>query len=196
MSSEFESTNDLIVHLRNGDENAYIHLIKTHHKMLLSYATSLTNDYSKAQDVVQNVYLDIWKDRKKLKNTISLKSYMHKATYYKFINQYHKNRALSSLERIYIDTLDQTLDDSNAKLLNHKMNLVAEGISKLPKKCKETFLLSKKEGLTNIEIAEHLNISIKTVEGHLTKAYNLLRKQIGSKLKQLLLLIFNNMKKV
>jgi RNA polymerase sigma-70 factor (ECF subfamily) len=56
--------------------------------------------------------------------------------------------------------------------------LLNESISNLPKKCKEVFILSKKDGLTNIEIAEYLNISIKTVESHITQAFKLLKKSI------------------
>mgnify|MGYP003683409753 FL=1 len=49
------------------------------------------------------------------------------------------------------------------------MKLVKNEIENLPPKCKQTFLLSKQEGLTNIEIAEYLNVSIKSVEAHIKK---------------------------
>ncbi len=190
MSFSYKNPDDFIVHLKKGNEQAYVHLIRTYHKMLLSYAFSLANDYDMAQDIVQDVFLDIWKDRKKLRPMRSLKNYIYKMTYHKFINQYHRHRAISSLERAYMETLDQAFDDSNAELLERKIALVAEGIDKLPTKCKEAFLLSKKEGLINVEIAEYMNISIKTVEGHLTKAYSFLREYVGSQLNLILFLLF------
>jgi len=52
-------------------------------------------------------------------------------------------------------------------------------IEQLPPKCKETLLLSKKEGLTNIEIAEYLDVSIKTVEGQISKAFKILREKLN-----------------
>jgi len=67
--------------------------------------------------------------------------------------------------------------------------LVMQGIEMLPPKCKQTFLLSKKDGLTNMEIAEYLNVSIKTVEGQLTKAYHILRKQVGRKIKSIFFML-------
>ena len=67
------------------------------------------------------------------------------------------------------------IDEQNIDLLKEKIKSVTEGIGNLPKKCKETFMLSKNQGLTNIEIAEYLDVSVKTVEGHLTKAFKLLR---------------------
>lgn len=190
MSLQYKKTDDLINDLRKGNQNAYIYLINNHNKTILNYALSLTNDIHLAKDIVQDVFLDVWKDRKKLKPTSSLKNYLFKIAYHKFINQYHKNRTISALERAYVEALDQTFNDSNSELLEQKIALVFEGISNLPKKCKEIFLLSKKEGLTNIEISEYMNISIKTVEGHLTKAYCLLRERVGDQIKFILLLVF------
>ncbi len=61
------------------------------------------------------------------------------------------------------------------------MKLVKQEIENLPPKCKQIFLLSKQDGLTNTEIAEFLNVSIKSVEAHITKAFSILRKTVGGK---------------
>ena len=190
MSKKLKKQNDLIFRLKNGEDEAYVFLVKTYNKLLFSYAISFTNDRAMAQDIVQDVFFGIWKDRKKLNTSYNLKNYLFKITYNKFINQYHKNRAISSLERAYMESLNQIVDENNTELLKKKIELVKEGIANLPKKCKKTFLLSKKEGLTNIEIADYLDISIKTVEGHLTKAYQLLRKHIGNQIERILFLMF------
>ncbi|MEO8254993.1 MAG: sigma factor-like helix-turn-helix DNA-binding protein, partial [Flavobacterium sp.] len=63
-------------------------------------------------------------------------------------------------------------------------------IDNLPQKCKLVFNLSKKEGLTNIEIAEHLEVSIKTVEAQITKAFSILRSSLEIKTKGFLFLLF------
>lgn len=180
----------LIEDLKKGNENAYTHLVTFYHKPLLVYALSFTNDDSSAKDIVQNVFLKTWEHRKKLNPEHSIKSFLYKTTYNEFINQYHKNRRVSTLERAYMETLDQIVleNNSNTEQFEQKIRLITEAISKLPRKCKETFLLSKKEGLTNLEIAEHLNVSIRTVEWQLNKAYNLLRNNTNSELKYLFLL--------
>lgn len=61
-------------------------------------------------------------------------------------------------------------------------------------KCKQIFILSKQDGLTNIEIAEYLNISNKSVEAHITKAFSILRKTAGEKLNGILFLLFRDFK--
>jgi|26BtaG_2_1085354.scaffolds.fasta_scaffold00767_4 RNA polymerase sigma-70 factor (ECF subfamily) len=190
MSSKFSNELDLISHLVKGDEQAYVYLAKKFHSPLSNYAFGLTKDDAMAQDIVQEVFLYIWKNRKKLDKVHALKGYLYKITYHQFINQYRKTRAITNLERSYMEALDHAIDDDNAELLKRKIAIVTEAIANLPGRCKETFLLSKKDGLTNIEIAEYMNISVKTVEGQITKAYSILRHEVGSKLKGILFLLF------
>ena len=63
---------------------------------------------------------------------------------------------------------------------NSKLTKMKKEIEKLPKKIKEIFVLSKNEGLTNIEISSHMGISIKTVESNITKAYKILKLKMES----------------
>lgn len=191
MEFSYKSNTDFINHLKRGDEKAYVYLVETYHKPLFTYALSLNADSALAEDIIQTVFLKTWEYRKRLNPDYSLKSFLYTSTYNEFINQYHKHRALSALERAYIQALDEVVFDTNNKdLTQRKIALLTKGIELLPPKCKETFLLSKKEGLTNIEIAEYLNVSIKTVEGQLTKAYKTLKNQIGEQLKSMLFLLF------
>lgn len=190
MDSKFQNNTFLIEQLIEGNEKAYIHLVKSQHKALFTYALSLTNDSDMSEDIVQNVFIRTWEFRKNLKKEYSIKGFLYKSTYNEFINLYHRNKSLMNLEKIYVEALNETVDEKNTDLLNKKIKLVSEEIENLPKKCKQTFLLSKKEGLTNIEIAEYLNISIKTVEAHITKSYTILRKSIKSKMKLFLFLMF------
>ena len=91
----------------------------------------------------------------------------------------------------YIDALNFVTMQEGKSQLNRQIALVKAEIQKLPPRCKKTFLLSKESGLTNLEIAEHMNVSIKTVERQMTKAYKLLRDALGKKMKTILLLLFN-----
>ena len=82
------------------------------------------------------------------------------------------------------------MEEEDEKSIDKLMKIVKNEIENLPPKCKQTFLLSKQEGLTNIEIAEYLNVSIKSVEAHITKAFSILRKVIGDKVDGILFLLF------
>ena len=74
--------------------------------------------------------------------------------------------------------LDQFAIRSDDNYLKDRLEILNREIDKLPNKTKEVFYLSKKRGFSNIEISELLDISVKTVEGHMTKAFKLLRTQV------------------
>lgn len=190
MKNNFSNDTNLISSLKKGNEKGYTFLVKLYHKKLCVYAFSLSNDNDLAEDIVQNVFMSIWKNRLKLKNEFSVKSYLYKSVYNEFIDQYRKQKTVLTLEKKYIDALTYIVEEDDKKSLERLMKIVKKEIEKLPPKCKQTFLLSKEEGLTNIEIAEHLNVSIKSVEAHITKAFSILRKVLDNKVEGLLFLLF------
>ena len=118
-----------------------------------------------------------------------IKSYLYKSVYNEFIDQYHKQKSVLALEKKYIDALSAIVEQEDESSLEHLINLVKKEIENLPPKCKQTFLLSKQDGLTNMEIAEYLNVSIKSVEAHMAKAFSILSKKVGDKTKGILFLL-------
>ena len=167
--------------LKNGDNNAYTLLMNDYYKNLCGYANLFTKDPSKSEDIVQNVFVKIWIYRKKIDPNIPIKKYLYKSVYNEFIDQYRKNKPVISLEEKYLKVIDTIIDDMN----------VNREIDKLPEKCKRVFILNKKEGLTHNEIAEYLQISTKTVESHITRAFKILNQKLGNKIKSILIIIFD-----
>lgn len=190
MKTTFLNDIELINSLKRGDSKGYQYLVSSYHIKLCVYAKSLTNDSDLAEDIVQNVFMSIWKNRSKLKEEFAVKSYLYKSVYNEFIDQYRKKKAVFTLEKKYIEALTYIVEEEDEKSLEKLMNIVRKEIDKLPPKCKQTFLLSKEEGLTNVEIAEYLNVTIKSVEAHITKAFSILRKSIGDKVEGILFLLF------
>lgn len=161
-----------------GKESAYDFLVDNYYKLLCAYAYSLTNDIYLSEDIVQNVFVRIWSKRQKINPELSIKSYLYKSVYNEFIDVNRKNKAVSYLEKKHIDSLTDVIED-NSNDIENLIKILNQEIEKLPKKCKKVFLMNKKEGLTHIEIAKYLNISTKTVEGHMTRAMKLLSKKLG-----------------
>ncbi|MCF8274675.1 MAG: sigma-70 family RNA polymerase sigma factor [Flavobacteriaceae bacterium] len=193
---DFSFNNDitLISALKNGDSKAYTFLVNGYHHKLCVYAFNLTNNHDLSEDIVQNVFMGIWKQRQKLKDDFVIKNYLYRSVYNEFINQYRKNKSLLTIEKKHIDALSTIVEEETESSLERLINLVKQEIENLPPKCKETFLLSKQEGLTNIEISEYLNVSIKSVEAHITKAFSILRKTVGDKMNGILFLLFGMQK--
>lgn len=176
--------------LKNGDNNAYTLLMNDYYKNLCGYANLFTKDPSKSEDIVQNVFVKIWIYRKKIDPNIPIKKYLYKSVYNEFIDQYRKNKPVISLEEKYLKVIDTIIDDNSLDIEKLMMNVNRE-IDKLPEKCKRVFILNKKEGLTHNEIAEYLQISTKTVESHITRAFKILNQKLGNKIKSILIIIFD-----
>lgn len=189
---DFKDNEELVTALRKGEERAYLHLLSTYHRPLFAYAVSLMNDRALAQDIVQNVFLRTWQFRKKLNPDFAIKSFLYKSVYNEFVNAYKKNKTVTLLEKKYIETLSDTAESMDETRFERILEIVIVEIRNLPPKCQKVFTLSKQDGLTNREISEYLDISVKTVEAQITKAFGILRKKLGDKVETYLFLLFGN----
>ncbi len=165
--------------LGKGEKEAYRFLMKAYYKKLSAYAYNLCQDKDLAEDIVQNVILRLWRNREKTLIANKLSSFLYRSVYNEFIDQYRKSKEVIALQKKHIESLSSILEEEKDENLNTLIKVVNDEIEQLPKKCKKTFLMSKKEGLTNFEIADYLNISIKTVEAHITSAYKILRNKMA-----------------
>jgi RNA polymerase sigma-70 factor (ECF subfamily) len=186
----YKDENHLIEAIKKGEESAYVYALETYNKPLYAYAITLTKDEPMAQDILQNVFLKTWEKRTRLNITKSLQNYLFKAVYNEFINQYRKNKSNLLLEQKYFDSLDKVVQEDENSFTEKAIKYIISEIQNLPPKCKEVFLLSRKEGLTNMEIASYLDISIKSVEAHIQKGFHILREKIGNKIDGILFLLF------
>ena len=190
MKKNFASDKILLSEFKKGNDQALTHIMDHYHKPLCFYAYSLSNDYDGAKDIVQNIIINLWEHRKALPDIKSLKSYLYKSVYNEFLNQLRTSSRMMVFEKEYFEALKDFVDNQDESKTRQQIAVLDLEIEKLSPKCKETFLLCKREGLTYVEIADHLNISIKTVENHMVKAFSVLRKKMKEKMNLLLLLIF------
>jgi RNA polymerase sigma-70 factor (ECF subfamily) len=190
----FEDNAEFISKLKSGDEKAFANLVDAYNGMLCLYANSLLNDIPLSEDIVQNLFINIWEKRHSLREDLSLKRYLYKSVYNACINQYKKNQALTALEKKYVEVLNQIVDTNDEDTLDKLKLKVKQAIENLPPKCKEIFILSKTDGLTNMEISEYLNVSVKTIERHITIAFTKIRSEVGSKSDLILYLLFGEIK--
>ncbi|MBC32207.1 RNA polymerase sigma factor [Flagellimonas profundi] len=178
--------------IQKGDRKVFATLIEIYYEETFWYAKSLSRNDALAKDLTQEVFYKLWSKRKKIKDEVVIKGWLFRSVRNKFLDHVKKNRRQTQLlETTLADTLDTFIQRQNDEGMSKKLAIIEKEIQNLPKKCHEVFLLSKKEGLTNNEIAEHLGISLKTVEGHLTKALKTLKEKVIEKI-QLLFMIFKH----
>ena len=166
--------------LQENDHLAWRQLVNLYSDRLYAYALSLSSDHNVSSDIVQQVFINLFESKHRIDPKYSLKSFLYRSTYNLFVDNYRKKKSMSLLHEQYYHLLDQFVTNTDEEDFSKKINLLNDLIETLPLKTKEVFTLSKNNGLTNTEISEILDVSVKTVEGHITRAFKLLRKKANN----------------
>jgi|TARA_R110000737_G_scaffold353010_1_gene401730 RNA polymerase sigma-70 factor (ECF subfamily) len=172
--------------LEQLDKNRFKEVFKKYYNPLCNYASTIVKDHKMAQDVVQDVFTKLWDKRDNVSIDSNEKSYLFQAV---------KNRSLEILRKQKNDQKVSTADykdlyvdgseiDEQARKYMLK-EFLYKSIRQLPPKCQEIFVMNKVNGLTYNEIALDLDISVKTVENHIGKAYRKLRELMEGRLSEM-----------
>jgi len=163
----------LVALLKDSDNGAFTELFDRYWQKLLLVAGNKLDNLGEAQELVQDIFLDIWQRRKELSITGAggIKVYLAVAVKYRVINvlaKRHRTERYARELRAHSTPMDHSLEEwlSFEELKHRLAALVAE----LPEKRRIVYQLSREEGYTRKEIAQSLNITEKTVESHLTRA--------------------------
>ncbi|SFW18237.1 RNA polymerase sigma-70 factor, ECF subfamily [Sinomicrobium oceani] len=181
-----------ISEIRSGNETAYRSVYLYFYERLCVYVLNFTGDREIAEDIVQEVFLKLWNNRKKLRPDGSLGGYLYRLTYNEYVNIYRQNlKQHRELELLRLKSLYELLHEED-EAFQEKVKQVTKIIEGLPPRCREIFILNKQQGLRHKEIAAQLDISVKTVENQVAKAMSLLRKKIADETAVLLVLLGYN----
>ena len=171
----------LFSRLRQGDTEAFNCVFEASYKGLVLYANRILNDMDMAEEAVQGVFVKLWSNRKAIDIKGSLLSYLKKSVYNRCLDILKHKQIIKeheSASKHVIPDHSETVEDI---ILFDEFREKAElAINNLPENCKKVFLLSRYEGLKYAEIAQKLDISIKTVEAQIGKALKILRGELGS----------------
>lgn len=133
-----------------------------------------------AEEVVQQLFLKFWEKRELLQVGTSMKAYLYKGVYNDSLNLLKHQKVKLKYQDYTLHTADHLSDPASAKIELGELELkLREALNELPEQCRTIFQLSRFEELKYREIAEKLNISIKTVENQMGKALRLLRAKLA-----------------
>ena len=171
-----------IISIQKGSKKEFEQVVVLYYNELFFYAKSLCRDELLAKDLVQEVFFGLWQKRESLNTKTVLRGWLYLTLKNRFLDHIKKYRKETYfLEKSYSDTMDALAQQDHQENLSRKLELLDKEIQLLPKKCKQVLIMSKKEGLTNTEISNYLDISVKTVEGHLSNAYKILKEKLNGK---------------
>jgi RNA polymerase sigma-70 factor (ECF subfamily) len=174
----------LIEEWKSGNEKAFERIFKKYYKSLCYIAIHNTGKFEEAEDLVQELFIEIYNNRGKLTIRSNFRNYIFGALYYKCNHLNRKKGRTIPLELKHNDHVDHSCIPSEMLEEYELEKAIYETIDALPGKCREIFELSRFEKLKHREIADKLSISVKTVE-----------TQIGIALKRLaaVILRYNNL---
>lgn len=161
----------LLDSLKDNNEIAFSSLFKTYYKDLVLFSGTFIKDKAVCEDIVQNIFLNLWVERFDLDIKTSLKSYLLQSVKNKCFDELRHKKVVDS----YIMSYMHNIDPENYILYSDLQKHLQEAIDKLPPKYRESFILSRYKNLKYKEISEQLNVSVRTVEERISKALMLLR---------------------
>ena len=171
--------------LIDGDNAAFEELFRQFYYPMRTYACRFVRSMAVAEDIVQDVFTQLWTTHEQIGKIRSMKAWLFKAVHHQATN-YLKHK---SVEDNYVrnvsanDAIEQlhqyAVPDNDALFSQEMIQCIKDAVKMLPEQTKRIFLLSRKYHLKNREIADFLDINIKTVEKHITIALHFLREKIG-----------------
>lgn len=153
--------------IQDKDKHAFKYLFDTYFVSLCRYVHFYLDNAQEGEELVLDIFMYLWEDSNQINLTLSLKAYLFQAARNKCLNFIRDRKTTLSL-----DEVGDVISDEPSSLLEMEElnNLIQEAVCALPDKCRDVFRLSREKNMTNQEIADEMNISVKTVEAQITKA--------------------------
>jgi len=181
-----EISQDLLTELKSGNEKAFTILFNGYFQRLCRFATGYVIDGSVAKNIVQDVFLKLWETRKNISEGSSIGGLLLTMT---------KNSCLDYLRHKHIESkYQQQIQDNQKEIelnyfalknleidllnLSEISDIIEHTINLLPPQCQHVFRMSRFQDLSNAEIAQQLDISVKAVEANITRALKIFRTEL------------------
>jgi RNA polymerase sigma-70 factor (ECF subfamily) len=170
---------DLQQRIRAGDESAFDVVFRAHYARLVRMAESIVRERASAEEIAQEVMLELWRRRESLQLEQTFGAYLIRSTRNRALNHVRHERVVA--RELAAATLEEReAQGADAEMLGRELaGAVREAIEALPERNREVFQLSRTHGLRYAEIASVLGVSVKTVEKRMGQALAELRDRLG-----------------
>lgn len=168
-----------IDHTLLQDEASFELLFRQLYTPLCRTVNKVVGDKQATEDIVQDAFFVLWEKRNEV--TISVKAYLYRSAINKAFNYLERNKrwVRKELEGDWYDFVPAANTIEQEMAYKETEKTIHEALDMLPPACKTAFVMSRMEEMSYKEIAEVLNISVKTVENQIGKALKLMRERVG-----------------
>ncbi len=174
------SDQEIVTLLKSGSEAAIDIMFKKYYTYLCRAVMRIVPDPNLSEDIVQDVFYDIWRKRETINIKSTLQGYLKRAAVNKTLNYIRaKKMKFSDIEKMP-ETTEKSINALEGIQNQELEKTIHLAIENLPEKCRIVFCLSRMEEMSHQEISDELGISKKTIENHISKALRILRKAVES----------------
>ena len=178
--------NDLLISLKSGDLAAFEKFYIEFHPKLFAFSRKFIDDSETAKDILQEVFFDFWTQRSVIDIKTSVQSYLFRMLHNRCLNHIRSRKihekyvdySENKLKEAELAFYDYGLDNYTSIFFLEMQDILEKSIQSLPESCRQIFLLSRNEGLTSKEIANQLNISIRTVENQIYRSLKIIKEDL------------------
>ncbi|WP_031529148.1 RNA polymerase sigma-70 factor [Dyadobacter crusticola] len=164
--------------LSRDRESEFERIFKKHFKGLHAYACTILRDDFMAEEMVQNVFCRLWEKAEQLEIRESLSGYLYRSVYHESLNYIKHLKVRDAYQSYAVHQTSHTENASHGIELAELERRLDSALKELPEKCRTIFQMSRFEELKYQEIAERLDLPVKTVENQMGKALRLLRLKL------------------
>lgn len=175
----------LLIALKNDSKSALAIIYNLYAKNLLEYVAKATKSKLDAEEIVHDIFMTLWENRKILKSDTNLSSYLFSIAYRRRVDYFRKavNAPVFEDYQNFKEKIAEQASATQELEYSDFLKLFNSALASLPKRLQSIIKLSRVNGLTNQEIAENLNISKKTISNALSEGLPLLKKKLSDFMK-------------
>lgn len=174
-----ENERELLLRIAEGDEKAFRVFFDAYKNRFYAVVLKMTGSDATAEELVQEVFLRIWQSRQLLVGVDNTDAYFFTAVYRLVFRHYKKVAQERKLLATLADADESDHNTDESILAAESKRLIDEAVSRLPVQQQKVFKLTRQEGLSREQVAEHLHISPNTVRNHLADATRFIREYLN-----------------
>ena len=170
---------ELVLRLIEGDEGAFCQLYSSYKDRLLYFAMKFLKSSDYAEDVLQDVFTNIWVGRKMINPDVSFSSYLFTIVKNRVLNQIRDLEKQQMLRETMLQEAADYNEVTQHEVLSEDLrSVIQKAFASMTPRQREVFLLSREGQLSYKEIADRLNISVNTVHEHIAAALHIIRSYV------------------
>ena len=171
---------DLLARLRDGDAQAFEAIFRQWYEAVVRSANRVLRDVGVAEELSQDVFLELWRRRDALAPDSSVAGYLMQAVRNRALNHL-RHLAVQRKSAVFVEALSEPAEQADALAQATELEqALVRAIAELPPRTREVFVMSRERGMRYSEIAEALGVSVKAVEANMSRALRILREQLAS----------------